>query len=150
MRKIYLDVCCLNRPFDDQAQERIRLEAEAVMLILARVESSTVRLIGSEIIQYEIAADRDVRRRERVRALAHMASVEIQLTPALEARAVAITALGVAPLDALHLSCAEIAAEVFLTTDDRLLKRAARLTGRLKVAVKNPLTWLDESATFES
>ena len=29
---IYLDVCCLNRPFDDQTQERIRLESEAVLL----------------------------------------------------------------------------------------------------------------------
>lgn len=26
---IYLDVCCLNRPFDDQTQERIGLEAKA-------------------------------------------------------------------------------------------------------------------------
>jgi hypothetical protein len=35
--KIYLDVCCLNRPFDDQTQDRIRLETEAVMLILGRI-----------------------------------------------------------------------------------------------------------------
>lgn len=27
--KVYLDACCLNRPFDDQTQGRIRLEAEA-------------------------------------------------------------------------------------------------------------------------
>jgi hypothetical protein len=30
--RIYLDACCLNRPFDDQTQERIRLESEAVLL----------------------------------------------------------------------------------------------------------------------
>jgi hypothetical protein len=35
---IYLDVCCLNRPFDDQTQERIRLEAEAVLRILANIQ----------------------------------------------------------------------------------------------------------------
>ena len=29
--KIYLDVCCLNRPFDDQTQDRIHLESEAVV-----------------------------------------------------------------------------------------------------------------------
>jgi hypothetical protein len=28
--KIYLDNCCLNRPFDDQANLRIRLESEAI------------------------------------------------------------------------------------------------------------------------
>jgi hypothetical protein len=26
--KIYLDACCLNRPFDDQSRYRIRLESE--------------------------------------------------------------------------------------------------------------------------
>jgi hypothetical protein len=28
----------LNRPFDDQSQDRVRLEAEAVLLILIRAE----------------------------------------------------------------------------------------------------------------
>jgi hypothetical protein len=32
--KVYLDVSCLNRPFDNQGQARIRLEAEATALIL--------------------------------------------------------------------------------------------------------------------
>lgn len=27
--RIYLDNCCFNRPFDNQAQTRVRLEAEA-------------------------------------------------------------------------------------------------------------------------
>jgi hypothetical protein len=38
MNKIYLDTCCLNRPFDDQTQERIRLESEAMLAILSRIE----------------------------------------------------------------------------------------------------------------
>jgi hypothetical protein len=38
MLRIYVDVCCLNRPFDNQTQDRIRLEAEAVILILKRFE----------------------------------------------------------------------------------------------------------------
>jgi hypothetical protein len=36
--KISLDVCCLQRPFDDQSQARVRLESEAVILILAQFE----------------------------------------------------------------------------------------------------------------
>jgi hypothetical protein len=36
VKRIYLDVCCLNRPFDDQRQDRIRLEAEAIERILDR------------------------------------------------------------------------------------------------------------------
>jgi hypothetical protein len=29
--KIYLDVCCLCRPFDDHSETRVQLEAEAVL-----------------------------------------------------------------------------------------------------------------------
>ena len=32
--KLYLDTCCYNRPFDDQTQERIHLESEAILTIL--------------------------------------------------------------------------------------------------------------------
>ena len=32
MTKLYLDACCVNRPFDDQTQDRIRLEAERAVL----------------------------------------------------------------------------------------------------------------------
>ena len=31
--KIYMDVCCLNRPFDDLSQERVFFETEAVLYI---------------------------------------------------------------------------------------------------------------------
>ncbi len=33
--RIYLDMCCLKRPFDDQAQQRIHLEREAVLALLS-------------------------------------------------------------------------------------------------------------------
>ena len=35
--RIYLDTCCLNRPFDDQSQDRVRSEAAAVSEILNAV-----------------------------------------------------------------------------------------------------------------
>jgi predicted nucleic acid-binding protein len=47
--------------------------------------------------------------------------------------------------DALHLACAESAkADVFLSTDDRLLKLAKRMSKRLKTRVVNPLVWVEE------
>lgn len=48
--RIYLDVCCINRPFDDQTEERIRMESEAVLAILTRSLSEWT-LIGSEAIE---------------------------------------------------------------------------------------------------
>jgi hypothetical protein len=47
--KIYLDTCCLNRPFDDQNQPRIRLESEAVTLILEKTHQREWEWVGSEV-----------------------------------------------------------------------------------------------------
>lgn len=47
--------------------------------------------------------------------------------------------------DALHLACAEYAdVDVFLTTDDRLLRRAASTHPPLQCKIKNPLQWILE------
>lgn len=37
--RIYLDVCCLNRPFDNQSQPRIALETQAILTILSQCEA---------------------------------------------------------------------------------------------------------------
>jgi len=31
--RLYLDVCCFNRPFDDQSQPLIWMETQAILLI---------------------------------------------------------------------------------------------------------------------
>ena len=45
--------------------------------------------------------------------------------------------------DALHLAFAEMGnADIFLTTDDRLLKKAKQSQNLLSVEVENPTIWL--------
>ncbi len=145
MTRIYLDVCCLNRPFDDQTQPRIRLEAEAVLLILERIETGEWAWIGSDILSLEIVQTRDATRRARVQRLASLAEHPITTGPDETSRAEELERLGFHAMDALHLACAESGkVDVFLTTDDRLLRRARRLSSRLQVRVENPLTWLRE------
>lgn len=67
--KIYLDVSCLNRPFDDQTQVRIRLEAEAVLLILERFDDGVWEQVSSDMATIETDAMPDGDRRARVRLL---------------------------------------------------------------------------------
>ena len=71
--KIYLDVCCLNRPFDDQLQDRIHLESEAVVTILKQVETGDWIWINSSVVLFEINQtpnlDRKPRLLKRVRPL---------------------------------------------------------------------------------
>jgi hypothetical protein len=57
--RIYLDACCVNRPFDDQSQERIRLESEAVILLLDMRSSGRVRWVTSEVLTEELLRNPD-------------------------------------------------------------------------------------------
>ena len=51
--RIYLDVCCLKRSFDNQTQTRIRLETEAVELILNLIGLGELSWCSSEVVGYE-------------------------------------------------------------------------------------------------
>ena len=145
MTRIYLDVCCLNRPFDDQNQPRIRLESEAVLVILAQCEQGQWEWVGSEVLTWEISKTPDPERRRRVQLLASHVHHTVSIGQSESARAQQIQACGITAFDALHLACAESGqVDVLLTTDDRLLRKATAHAKQLRVRVENPLTWLRE------
>jgi hypothetical protein len=51
--KIYLDNCCYNRPFDDQTQIRIFLEAQAKLHIQSLIVSKKIELVYSYMSVFE-------------------------------------------------------------------------------------------------
>ena len=143
--RIYLDNCCLSRPFDDQTQDRIRLETEAILLIIARLHTRQWQWIASEVAMFEADQNLDLRQRFRVKFLLTYAHQTISVDVAETARGKHFESLGFKPFDALHLACAESGrADFFLTTDDRMLKKAKSLGSQLSIRVENPLTWLQE------
>lgn len=145
MTAVYLDVCCLNRPFDDQTQPRIRLEAEAILFILAACDARQWEWVSSEAIVLEISQTPDPERRRRVRVLASRAHRRAVVGQFELVRAEQLQKMRFSGVDALHLACAESAgAEIFLTTDDKLLHKATARAKELHVLVKNPVTWLRE------
>ena len=105
--KIYLDVCCLNRPFDDQSQDRIRLEAEAVIIILTRVQNEDWVWYSSEVVLDEIDKMPDTRKRERVMQLSSHSTKVYHVAETDVIRARALFDLGFSSMDAFHLACAE-------------------------------------------
>lgn len=142
---IYLDVCCLNRPFDDQTQERIRLEAETVQIILARCQSGEWQLLGSQVIDVELRRTPDGSRKEQMRLWTAFATSKIIINEQIESRGSELAHQGFKTYDALHIACAEAGnADIFLTTDDRMLRLAARYRNLLQVRVENPLQWVME------
>ncbi|MBD2490533.1 PIN domain-containing protein [Aulosira sp. FACHB-615] len=142
---IYLDVCCLNRPFDDQTQERIFLEAEAVRIILAHCQSGEWQLLTSQVIDVELRRTPDSARKEQIKFWTECATSKITITQQIESRGLQLSQLGFKNYDALHIACAEAGnANIFLTTDDRMLRLAARSKNLLQVRVENPLQWVME------
>jgi len=143
--KIYLDTCCLNRPFDDQSQERIRLETEAVMIILARLSRKEWIWLGSQVWEIEINRAPDMEQHSRLNRIAGFIGQSVEIGQKELKRAGELEKFGFVGFDAVHLACAESGGtDVFLSTDDRLLKRAKRLSKKIRVKVMNPLDWLQE------
>ena len=136
---VYLDICCFKRPFDDATRERVRREAEAVAALLDAAEGGRIQLVRSPAHDFENERNPREDRRLATRLWLQAASVRPPAGGEAPTRARALTALGFAPLDALHLAFAEQSeAKWFVTTDDRLLKRAATYQDRLRVQVLKP------------
>jgi hypothetical protein len=65
--KLYLDTCCYNRPYDDQTQERIHLEGEAVLAIVNKREQTNDEIIGSLVLDFEMEQIEDIEKQEKVK-----------------------------------------------------------------------------------
>ncbi|MCX7048769.1 MAG: hypothetical protein NTX50_25190 [Candidatus Sumerlaeota bacterium] len=92
--KLYLDVCCLERPFDDQTQDRIRLESEAIITIMSYVEMGAWQLIGSAAIEYEIDQNPDKGMAAQVRKTMVLFSSKVHIDDHTISRAEDLTNLG--------------------------------------------------------
>ena len=143
--KIYLDTCCLSRLFDPLTQARVRQEAEAISRILAYFFSGDWHWISSKVAVDEVEQTPDVSKRSQIKTFLAFVHQNVFVGAREISRGQQLEALGFKEQDALHLACAESGeADLFLTTDDRLLKRAKRYYPQLNIRVENPDTWLQE------
>lgn len=140
IKRVYLDVCALCRPFDDQAQMRIRLETAAVQLILSHVRSGDLALVVCSAHDVEINAIEDPIEREHLLSmLREIGSRVVFDLHQVRQRAEELTERGIGPADAAHLAFAEAAAASFVTCDDRLIRQCRRV---------QPSTWCGNPVAF--
>src|SRR5829696_6661854 len=112
-------MCAIQRPLDDLSQVRVRLEAEAVVGLLAHCRAGGASLAASDALTFETDRNPHPVRRAYAAGVLAGAAARQPLTPALAARAAELGAAGLAPLDALHLASAEASgADYFCTCDD--------------------------------
>jgi len=141
--KIYMDVCCLCRPFDDQTIGRVRLEVTAVQEIIRRCATQEFTLVTSEAITEELSKIPDINKRLRVEKIVSIAQEHVLIDEGITSRMYELIAMGGDAMDSLHVACAKRAGAVFLTTDDDLIT-FFKLHQNIQVHIENPVTWLKE------
>lgn len=83
---VYLDICCFNRPFDDQTQLFIRLQTEAKLSVQGAIRQGSLTLAWSAMMDLENAANPDSDRREAIALWKKLSSVDVEVGPEIEAR----------------------------------------------------------------
>ena len=102
--RIYLDMCCYNRPYDDQTQLKVAMETQSKLYIQMLIKEKKMELIAS----YQENA---------------VGYVGGNCKKEIEVKATEIMKAGVKFKDACHVASAIYAeCEYFISTDIRLLK----------------------------
>ena len=101
--------------------------------------------VGSEVLAIELENTPNVEKRKYLTELALGIQTNITISESEIIRANELENLGFKSFDAMHIACSESAsADLFLTTDDKLLKKAERESDNLNIRIANPLSWLTE------
>ena len=126
--RIYLDMCCLQRPMDDRTHIRIHMEAEAILGVLAWCEAGEAELLNSVALKYEVDHNPHPARKAFAQETLLKCKQTVQASDLVERRGRLYCDNGLKVLDALHLPCAvETQANYFCTCDDRFYRRAKQL-----------------------
>jgi predicted nucleic acid-binding protein len=141
---IYMDCCCLNRPYDDQIQDKIRIESNTVMAILFKCFYGDWKLIGSDILEYEIMKTPDINKRNNVLNLYSIKKEVVSLNDIIQTRALELqNRFKLKSIDSLHYASAEYKkVDVLLTVDRDFILAAKRIPSSL--IIENPIYWFME------
>ena len=124
--RVYLDMCCYNRPYDDQSQIKVSLETQAKLHIQDLIQKKRLDLVSSYMLRYECGQNPYEMRRNAIMQFidTHAAAyVGLERRKEIEAIAKRIMDTGVKFKDACHVASAVYAnCEYFISTDKRLLK----------------------------
>jgi len=136
-----MDLCCFNRPFDDQSSNRIIHETEAKLLIQDMIHAQKIDVLWSYILDYENAANPDI---EVMASIAEWKNRAKQPycseTNVILEQAHILRNLGLGVKDALHIACVIAAkADFFITTDDGIIRKRDIIKD---VKVVNPMEFV--------
>ena len=141
--RVYLDHCCFNRPYDNQNQLVVRLEAEAKLFVQSEIIAGRLDLVWSFMMDYENSFNPFKGRREAIGEWRSLAKEVMLLNTSVESRQKHYKSLGLKNKDASHLACAvEAGCNYFFTTDAGILKKQSEVT---EIRIVNPVAYVCES-----
>lgn len=124
--RVYLDMCCYNRPYDDQGQLKISMETQSKLYIQTLIKDGKLKLVTSYMLRYECGNNPFEMRRNAIFDFIDKytyAYVGIERQIAIEEKAAEIMKTGIKYKDACHVASAIYGeCEYFISTDARLLK----------------------------
>ncbi len=142
--RVYLDLCCLKRPFDRQEHPVVRLETEAILALLS-APADRVILLRSAVHVLENSYNTVKPRREAVADWISCGPLVPVKVPELRPRTAFLVSLGFSKFDGLHVASAELSsASVFVTVDYPLLNRLRRNESALRVRYSDPVRLVEE------
>jgi hypothetical protein len=138
--KIYLDVCALCRPYDDQNYLRIKFETLAVKIILSKVKTGIYTLLISPVHTEEINSIENISQRFQIKNIIRTfgESIKVDLSKTRE-RTEDLLNDGFGLADAAHIAFAEMSEACFISCDDKLIKKCIK--HRLTIWCGNPVTF---------
>ena len=138
--RIYLDNCCFNRPYDDQANLNVHLEAEAKIFIQNEVLKKTYELVWSFMMDYEISSNPFFDRKLAFLKWKNIAVIDVDPIEKILIKGKELNQKAIKRKDALHIACAiEAECEYFLTTDKKILNKNIS-----EIKLINPLDFIQE------
>jgi predicted nucleic acid-binding protein len=124
MKRIYLDVCSLCRPFDNQDYARISLETDAINLIITGVRA---------IDEFE--------KKELLHLLEEYGNENKPELDIIKKRTEELILIKFGIADAAHVAFSEYYGSIFISCDDKLLNKCNR--SGIKVLCVNPVTFCE-------
>jgi predicted nucleic acid-binding protein len=123
-KRLYLDNCSFNRPFDDQSLLKNYLEAEAKTYIQKEILKNNFELVWSYVMDYEISFNPFSDRKNQILKWKNIAVLDISESKKIIDKANDIMKKNIKPKDSLHLACAiEAKCDCFITTDNKILNK---------------------------
>ena len=102
--RIYLDMCCFNRPYDDQGPARIRLETEAKVLLQQKIQDAECDLVGLAALDFECSNNPYEEHRHAIQQWRTLAALVVMADHSVVSVALKLSEHGVGHYDALHFA----------------------------------------------